>query len=866
MFGSSSSLASKDQKPMGQDARRSATNEEARALPLLYGRQRLGCTYISDFFDIRSEAVESGGKNSTKTGTNYYASFAVAVCHGPVSAFHDLYLNGEPVFASATKLYAAVLSQANNIATFQTKNPHGLATGDTVVIHGANEPEFNGEFTITVVSDQQFQYVIPGTTIASETATSDDKIYALVKLDPILANGADSTSITIPDYGTATIHWGTEGQPADTYLTKVSGITHPPYKGICYIVFRRLFLGFNQTNAQNVEVVVERLPAFDWLSAGDVAEIAGDANPACIMADLLLNARAGLALVAEDVNLGLLATAADQFWNEGVGLSPLVTRAEELRTQLLNVLEIVDGSPVIDSEGKIAVALQRPPAAPLIVTDAQLVDLPTFGPGDWSGVINETRLTFIDRDSGWQNDFVEWKDNAGIYAKTRPEPQTLDRPSVTHRDLALKLVALAGQVAALPQKTGKLTLAFEAALFTALAPGNAFKFQYSQRPALNGVYRVLSRQWPDPAQPVFDIEVAIDRSYLYAQALADKDDDSVITPQGLTKTNDPIDPAFAPPLQDIFTSSRFAILELPPALCPGKPALTALVARESSGTTNATLWLGRNYDWLGNPMSSFVQLATVNKFAWHGVLLSDYPADTNVIDMSGGLVVQLDGPDLILPETTPFDALCDKVLVFVGDEILSVTNATLIASGLYRLAIVRGRCASPIEAHATGDLVLLATRETIVPLTHPHFQPGNVAQFKLTFGTRDVSDADSFEVPLTGVAWRVPPPCAVAVNGRTSNAVFNGAVPMALSWILPDAGNALPRSDLVQVFTLLEFVIGGSVSHSEKVSWPANNVSIPWATLSALPPQNFTLRATTLVRTPFMDVPGWSATLEVVVV
>lgn len=209
--GNGGGLPAKDQLPLGQIPSRSATHQEGRVLPLLYGRQRVGAQFISDAFDIKIEAVSTGGKQSTRAGTNYYASFAVAVCHGPVTAFHDLYLNGDPVFSSTTKLFAVKLSMASNIATFQTQAPHNLTTGQTVTVLNADQPEFNGQFTIVVVSDTQFQYTIPGSSLPTETATpvKGKKIYCTVKLDPIYANGADSTDITIPDFGTATIYWGT---------------------------------------------------------------------------------------------------------------------------------------------------------------------------------------------------------------------------------------------------------------------------------------------------------------------------------------------------------------------------------------------------------------------------------------------------------------------------------------------------------------------------------------------------------------------------------------------------------------------------------------------------------------------------------
>ncbi|MGA2788766.1 MAG: phage tail protein, partial [Verrucomicrobiota bacterium] len=684
MFGSSGGLPARDKLPLGQFSQRSDTNQQATPLPYLAGQQRVGCTFISEAFDILSQSVGDGGKGGTASGTNYFASFAVAVCHGPVSKFHDLYLNGDPVFVDVTKLYSVSLTETNNVATFQTKNAHNLVTGNTVVIYNVFQPEFNGEFVVTVISATQFQYTIPGTSLINETAKaqSGTKIYAVVKLDPVSANGADHTDFTIPNFGTITIYWGTETQVPDAYLSGTSGIQHPAYRGICYIVFHQFFLGFNQTSVQNIEVVVERTPSFDWMTNQAHAVINGDCNPACIVADLLLNPRVGLDCdPVADVNTATLDAFAEQCFLENAGLSPLITRSEELRSQLTSLLEVVDAGMGLDADGRLALVMNRVSNAPVAIGDAQLAALPNFKPADWSSVINETRLTFIDRDSGWQPDFVEWKDNAGIYAKDRPDPQTLDRQMVTHRDLALLIVSIAGPVAALPACDGTLKLTFDAGLFSSLAPGAAIAFTTSLRPVMNGVYRVTSRTWNDPSKPDFEVEVSIDRSYLYTQAMPTKLAASkVAMASGQFKSNAIIQAPATPDLAPLPAGySRFALVELPVGLCPNnKPAIAALVARDTQGMVSAQLFLGRNFVFNGDPPDSFFMLKAITRFAFHGTLAADFAAATaftaianalpaeatdNPFPLTDGLALQLDGPDIILPDVSDFDALANTLLL-----------------------------------------------------------------------------------------------------------------------------------------------------------------------------------------------------------
>lgn len=72
------------------------------------------------------------------------------------------YLKGRPI--SVTSINAS-----GGTATVVTSNVHGLVTGDTVFIRGAVQPEYNGEFTVTVVDTSSFTYAISGTPVSPAT-------------------------------------------------------------------------------------------------------------------------------------------------------------------------------------------------------------------------------------------------------------------------------------------------------------------------------------------------------------------------------------------------------------------------------------------------------------------------------------------------------------------------------------------------------------------------------------------------------------------------------------------------------------------------------------------------------------------------
>lgn len=511
------------QKNLGYNTVNAATNEQGIPLTYLAGKRRFSGTFITDAFDISAVSVGGGGKDAGKggggKGTNYYAGVGLACCIGPCDGFHDFWLNGEPVYTSNTPLIPVQngLSEVSNIATFQTANPHGLSNGQVVVITGADQPEFNGEFTITVVSAKQFQYTIPGSSLSSETATG--QIQCFVVLDPVYRGPEDGLQITVPDYGILRLRWGTETTAADTYLP-ISGTNHPPYRGVTLAILQSFFLGLNQTNFQNAEFVLSRIPTPAWLTNPAWANISDEANPACVLYDLLTHPRIGIGLTIADFDIVGLNTAAQLFYNENFGISPLITRQEAVLSFLQQLCQTVDSVMPLSTAGLLSMVLIRPPAnygALTTLTDINLADIPVPNAGDWSTAYNQTRIVFPNRDSGFNNDFVEWQDmGTQAAALNIAETQTINMDWLTRRDLALQLVAAFGPASAIPKQTGKMSLLFTLALWEQLTPGTVFKNNFANATLArsNGFFRVTKRTLTDSSKPVFTIEYAADRSYL----------------------------------------------------------------------------------------------------------------------------------------------------------------------------------------------------------------------------------------------------------------------------------------------------------------------------------------------------------------
>jgi hypothetical protein len=60
------------------------------------------------------------------------------------------------------RIVVTELTASSTVATATTAVPHDLTTGDTVTVWGTVQPEYNGDFTVTVTDDTTFTYTVAG--------------------------------------------------------------------------------------------------------------------------------------------------------------------------------------------------------------------------------------------------------------------------------------------------------------------------------------------------------------------------------------------------------------------------------------------------------------------------------------------------------------------------------------------------------------------------------------------------------------------------------------------------------------------------------------------------------------------------------
>ena len=253
------------------------------------------------------------------------------------------------------------------------------------------------------------------------------------------------------------------------------------------------------------------------------------------------------------------------------------------------------------------------------------------------------------------------------------------------------------------------------------------------------------------------------------------------------------------------------IVELPLPLCQtGKLSVVALQERESALDVGWSAWLSDTYSFDGSePPASFRMIAQSRSFAQSGVVIEDYPADTETIDLKVGMIVMLRAPDNILNEPSVNDGLADELLVFFAGEIMAVVSIEMVAGGAYRLMLSRSRYGTGRAAATAGDEVHLIARSALVPIEHPSFIVGYSGEMKFARESGDAAveleDVDAVAFEITGAAFNIPP-LNLRVNGASVNATFAAAADVRFDWSLSDQKRGAAEDFGLKVRTLFQIL------------------------------------------------------------
>lgn len=232
---------------------------------------------------------------------------------------------------------------------------------------------------------------------------SDPDFRRFILNDPNLFGGDDNEGGI---QGTIDVYYGSDTQAPSSYLTQQLGDGGgvPAYRGLCHAVARQLYVG-TSLYLKEFAVVGRRMPNGLGLAGGKHV-IDADANPACMIYDLLTAPRwrNGLGIDPARIDVAGLQAIGNTLFDEGLGLS-MVVDTRSTGTQVLEeILRHIDGIMFTHPEtGLLTFRLAR--------DDYDVGDLPVLDPSNcivrhfarpsWSEVKSSIIVEYTSRADGY---------------------------------------------------------------------------------------------------------------------------------------------------------------------------------------------------------------------------------------------------------------------------------------------------------------------------------------------------------------------------------------------------------------------------------------------------------------------------------
>jgi hypothetical protein len=567
-----------------------------------------------------------GGKGGGGGGTStydYFGSIAGAVCCGQIDSILGILVDSKLVWPKEAKW-----KSGESIGAFQLREKDGIVYQalSTHTSSGANEPPNLTYWT-------RYQLVRPvavpwvsGTTFYQYSLCALNGVVYKATQTHVAAAGNQPPNatywavsqigpdqITVPDYGSVWIYWGTSVQTLDTVGEKVlSDNGHPPYRNQTFIVLRNFYFGRERNAAPNVEVIVRRAPEQSAISPGSSAAYLGDgqANPVGALVDLYTNKVYGAGLTLDTVGgpdsttaanaANALISQADQTW-----ISPILTQAKTLRQFTSELLAYYDGWLRFSRSGEIEFGRFPHNAAAPVWTEANtitfddLIDEISYSAEGFASTYNQTQVKFTDRQRSFKDSAVSA--TSGWNAAVTGEPRTakIDRPWITRRQQASDHAAEWSKIYSEPKVSGSLVVRSEKA--DTISPGDLFLLTHDDL-AVSIVCRCMGKDIAAPPAGRVTIRFESDRAS-----------------SGLPYQTAPA-PTPASSYPDAEQVTLYQFFQPPPGMVEGSEtwALCPLIARKNALTTSTRVWLQQE------DKTAFYELANVIGFGLKGTLQQAY--------------------------------------------------------------------------------------------------------------------------------------------------------------------------------------------------------------------------------------------------
>ena len=293
--------------------------------------------------------------------------------------------------------------------------------------------------------------------------------------------------------------WGTADQAVNARLAsrlRVSADECPAYRGLCYS------FSFSDSNWEFMQgktpymkphgMTARRCPNPLGLTGG-AENIDGNANPACMLYELLTDDVWGLRYDPALINIASFVAAGSTLAAEGFGLSMVIDGQSDGRSVADDILQHIDGMLYADrSTGLISLALARADYDPeeiLSLDDDSIIELDSFFRPSITTLPNKITLTYLDRDQHFDEKVATAVDLAGVVSRGKVISKAITFKGINDAELAQKVAARELKAASYPFASMKLKVNRAA---WSLRPGSPFKFSYAPLGITDMVCRVVS--------------------------------------------------------------------------------------------------------------------------------------------------------------------------------------------------------------------------------------------------------------------------------------------------------------------------------------------------------------------------------------
>ena len=294
--------------------------------------------------------------------------------------------------------------------------------------------------------------------------------------------------------GTIDIEMGTPTQGRNAYLQSQLGASIPAFRRVLGLVFRQCYLGNNpylkRWSIRATRILVRQDGIAQWYSAK--ADVGGDMNPAHILREVLTDPDWGMGYPEADVDNASFTTAADTLYSEGMGMSILWDKQQQLSDFLAIVLRHIDGSLYTDrATGKFVLKLARGgyDIPSLLLLDESVVERVTdFKRSTVAELTNQVSVVYWDKSTG-KNNSVTVQDIALAASQGATVGTTSQYPGFTNGTIATKAAARDLKALSTPLASATLYVTRKAA---SLNIGDVFRFAWAEYGISQVVFRVTN--------------------------------------------------------------------------------------------------------------------------------------------------------------------------------------------------------------------------------------------------------------------------------------------------------------------------------------------------------------------------------------